>query len=73
MGYDRVIVCSVASITVYWTDDGMYKSTVAGFANASLPCVLGSRLLFNLNEAAEKDSNGSADRSVSNISDMQFT
>lgn len=68
-----MIVCSAASIAVYWIDDGVYKSTVAGFANASLPCVLGSRLLFNLNEAATKDSNGASDRSISNISDIQFT
>ena len=49
------MACSVASITVYWIDNSNFQAVVSGFANASLPCVLGSHLLFNLKEAVSKN------------------
>ncbi|KAH8115946.1 hypothetical protein DFH11DRAFT_1542749 [Phellopilus nigrolimitatus] len=64
-----VITCGVASMMSYWLGGGPFQSLVSGFTNASLPCVLGSRLLFNLHEAAEKGLNGgtSAEMAPANI------
>ncbi|KAH8115953.1 hypothetical protein DFH11DRAFT_1583103, partial [Phellopilus nigrolimitatus] len=56
----------------YWLDGGLFKSLVSGFSNASLLCVLGSRLLFNLHEAAERGLNGGSDTMLATMSDMHF-
>ena len=53
------MACSIASITVYWIDASSFQAVVSGFANASLPCVLGSHLLFNLKDIHERDIQGS--------------
>lgn len=70
--YVSVITCSIASITVYWIDDSNFQAVVSGFANASLPCVLGSHLLFNLKEAAEKSEFGTTDRGSSSDTNLRF-
>ena len=49
------MACNIACIVVYWVDDRKFQDVVSCFANASLPCVLGSHLLFNLIEASEKN------------------
>ncbi|KAL5514174.1 hypothetical protein ACEPAG_2262 [Sanghuangporus baumii] len=67
-----VMACSVGSITVYWIDDSNFQAVVSGFANASLPCVLGSHLLFNLKEAALKSPTDSTDLGTLTVSDVRF-
>ena len=72
------MACSIASITVYWIDASSFQAVVSGFANASLPCVLGSHLLFNLKELQERDVQRSASEDTMfstdvTVSDMYFT
>ncbi|KAH8115952.1 hypothetical protein DFH11DRAFT_1583088 [Phellopilus nigrolimitatus] len=67
-----VIACDIASLMSYWLDGGLFRGLVSGFSNASLLCVLGSRLLFNLHEVAERGLNGGSDTMLATMSDMRF-
>ncbi|KAH8115949.1 hypothetical protein DFH11DRAFT_1583037, partial [Phellopilus nigrolimitatus] len=67
-----VIACDIANLMSYWLDGGYFRSMVSGFSNASLLCVLGSRLLFNLHEAAERGLNGGSDTVLATMSDVRF-
>ncbi|KAH8115966.1 hypothetical protein DFH11DRAFT_1484686, partial [Phellopilus nigrolimitatus] len=67
-----VIACSVASLLSCWLEEGLFLGVASGLSNASVPCVLGSRLLFNLHEAAERDLNGGSGTEIPTMSNMRF-
>ncbi|KAI5120947.1 hypothetical protein M0805_001652 [Coniferiporia weirii] len=72
-----VIICGLASVSSYWIALGQYSSNVSLFANAALPCVLGSRLLCNLKEEAARTSRGGASMSLGGrttmVSEIRFS
>ncbi|KAI5115060.1 hypothetical protein M0805_008818, partial [Coniferiporia weirii] len=71
-----VMVCSVANIVIVWTEGTGSQNAAATvervmLITATIPCIVGCRLLVHLNEAAERGYNGGTSCRV--LSEIQFT
>ena len=57
----RVMVPAIASIIYLWlspTEDDAMIVVMSIFTSSSIPCIVGSLLMFNLREAAQRGVNG---------------
>ena len=64
----RVMVPAIASIIYFWLslteDDDAVIVVVNILASPSIPCIVGSLLMFNLREAAQRGVNGGTNVSL---------
>ncbi|KAI5116273.1 hypothetical protein M0805_002619 [Coniferiporia weirii] len=72
-----VLACGVANVILIYVDEGV-TSAGAIFTNATVPCILGSRILINLREAAGRNvyassrSRSGSDSGAVVLSDVRF-
>ncbi|KAI5121790.1 hypothetical protein M0805_009782 [Coniferiporia weirii] len=69
-----VMICSVSNITGLWTDSSLATDYMYALSSTSFPCIIGSRLLFHLEEAVERGGNRGTSHviSIETMSDLEF-